>query len=108
MSRTISHDIALKCADDVAAAIRRNMTLVDNPGEQFAVAVGGAAAAIGAATGAFTGLAEKPFDVAALDAVWTEIIRPFALDSLGDSSAFQAILDMYPPNPPPPNQGPHP
>lgn len=77
-------DIGRKCADDVAGAIRRNMRLTDSQREAMIVSAYAAAAAIGAANGAFAAFMNGPGDIDAafVDQLWSEFLRPMVLGEL--------------------------
>lgn len=80
----IAKDIGRKCSDDVGAAIRRNMALMDDQRGAFMVAAYGAATAIGSATGAFSALADdlpEPNEKM-IDEMWRDFLRPLALGQL--------------------------
>lgn len=80
----IAKDIGRKCSDDVSAAIHRNMNLMTTQRGAFMVAAYGAATAIGAASGAFSALADdipQPNE-AMIDAMWRDFLRPIALGQL--------------------------
>jgi S-methylmethionine-dependent homocysteine/selenocysteine methylase len=77
----IISDVGKKCADDVSAAIRRNMQLADGAREQMVVGMYAAAAAIGAATGALGAFMGRPSTLTAeqVDEAWSGILRPMVL-----------------------------
>jgi hypothetical protein len=81
----IVRDIGNKCSDDVAAAISRNMHLVDTPKDASSVAFFGAASALGAASGAF--LATQPMNGGGMPAdvlaaaLWS-ILQPMVVGSI--------------------------
>lgn len=86
----IVRDIGHKCADDVSAAIRRNMRLMENGQEMAQVAFYGAAQAMGAAAGGMAAVLEAdgntrdPGEVA--DHLW-DILRPMVLKGLAEIQA---------------------
>lgn len=85
----IAKDIGRKCADDVSAAIKRNMHLMPDHRGKFLVAVYAAVTGIAAATGAFAatiGGGPEP-DERMVDELWTSFFRPLALGQLPDLSA---------------------
>lgn len=81
MSDQMIKDIGRKCADDVSAALRRNMQLMPDPRSKMIVTAYGASAAIGAANGAFAAMGDGPqeIDEAFVDQCWSEILRPMIL-----------------------------
>jgi hypothetical protein len=85
----IAKDIGRKCAEDVGAPIRRNMALMTDQRGAFMVAAYGAAAAIGAVTGAFAALADdlpEPNEKM-VDEMWRDFLRPLALGYLPEGVA---------------------
>ena len=80
----IEQDIGRKCADDVAAAIRRNVALMADRRGKMIVASYAAATAIGAANGAFAAFMDGPaaIDEKFVDQLWGEFIRPMVLGEL--------------------------
>lgn len=82
----ITQDVGRKCADDVADAVRRNMHLMLNQRGVMIVAAYGAAAAIGAANGAFASYmgGGNEIDEALVDQLWSEILRPMILGNLAE------------------------
>jgi len=80
----IEQDIGRKCADDVAAAIRRNVALMADRRGKMIVASYAAATAIGAANGAFAAFMDRPaaIDEKFVDQLWGEFIRPMVLGEL--------------------------
>lgn len=89
MTDEIIKDIGRKCGDDVSAAIRRNMLLMADQRGAMIVATYAAAAAIGAASGAFAAFLDGPaeVDAATIDEMWTEILRPMVLgQNAGDAA----------------------
>lgn len=82
----ITADIGRKCSDDVSAAIRRNMLLMQDNLSAAQVAVIGAGGALGMAAGAMCAhleeLAGAQMDNEGIaDALW-DILRPMCLASL--------------------------
>ncbi len=80
----IAKDIGRKCADDVSAAIKRNMHLMPDRRGKFLVAAYAAVTGIAAATGAFAatiGGGPDP-DEQMVDELWAEFFRPLALGQL--------------------------
>lgn len=84
----LAKDMGRKCADDVSAAIRRNMQLMPDRHGKMVVSTYAAAAAIGAANGAFAAMAEGPLEIdeAFVDQCWSEILRPMILGQIGGRS----------------------
>lgn len=86
----IVQDIGRKCADDVSAAIRRNMQLMETGQEMAQVAIYGAAQAMGTASGglaaalAADGNMRDPTSVA--DHLW-DLLRPMVLKGLHEIEA---------------------
>lgn len=91
-SDQIIKDIGRKCAEDVAGAIRRNMLLFNGKRELMIVATYGAAAAIGAANGAFAAYMDAPdsIDEKLVDQLWAEILRPMILGDLSEAAFSKA------------------
>lgn len=85
----IVRDIGRKCGDDVGSAICRNMQLVDTPRDRMMVAMYGASAALGNATGAWLGSMGLPCEPVAgdFDQLWRELLRPMVLGHLGAGNA---------------------
>lgn len=84
----LTRDIARKCADDVSAAIRRNMALVDGPAEKLAVSMSAAASAMGSATGSYLAYhdlqrAEPIYPAAAAKGLW-RALEPMTLRAMTD------------------------
>ena len=80
----LEKDMGRKCADDVSAAIRRTLQLMPDQRGAMIVAIYGAAAAIGAATGAFSALSDEipEPNEKMLDEMWAAFLRPIALGQL--------------------------
>ncbi len=99
----ILKDIGRKCSDDVAAAVRRNIHLMGDRRGKMIVATYGAAAAIGAANGAFAAFMDGPDEIDAVfvDKIWAEILRPMILGDLADVAAQVNRMNPLPP----PEQG---
>lgn len=80
----ITQDIGRKCASDVGDAIRRNIALMNGKREAMIVSAYAAAAAIGAANGAFAAFMDGPqvIDEKMVDQLWTDFLRPMVLGEL--------------------------
>lgn len=88
-------DIGRKCADDVSDAIRRGFQLVENDHGAVIVAAYAAAAAFGAAGGAFAAYAGKSPDLTAdsIDDLWAGFIRPMMLGQLIATTPARAATE---------------
>lgn len=81
----LTQDIGSKCADDVRAAIHRNMKLIGTQPGALAVSLYAAVTAFGATTGALHAWMNIEADGQSpevVDQVWAELIRPMLLGEL--------------------------
>lgn len=81
MPNQIAKDIGQKCADDIRGALLRNALLLDTTEDRMMVAIYGAAAALGAASGAYAahrGLKSPTPTPELLDELWA-VLRPLTL-----------------------------
>ena len=78
---SIEQDIGRQCPAAVSDALPRNMRLRDDKRGMMIVASYGAAAAIGAANGAFAAFMDGPeaIDEKFVDQLWANILRPMVL-----------------------------
>jgi hypothetical protein len=81
---TICADIGRKCASDVSSTVHRNISLMDDTRGAMIVAMYGAAAAFGAATGSMGAFLGRDGDITPeiVDEMWTAFIRPMILGEL--------------------------
>lgn len=91
----ITRDIARKCGDDVEAAVKRNMALVDTPEAKLSVSLVATASAMGAASGSYLAMhdaRDQPpvHPLAAADGVW-RTLRPMVLKAMADIHAAKGI-----------------
>lgn len=80
----VIRDVGRKCGDDVSGAIRRNVALMESQRGAMIVTTYAAAAAIGAANGAFNAFMNGPdkIDEALVDQLWADLLRPMVVGEL--------------------------
>ncbi len=91
----LTRDIAAKCGDDVTAAIKRNMALVDTPEAKLSVSLSAAASAMGTASGSYLAMhdaRDQPpvHQFAAADGIW-RTLKPMVLKAMKAIRAIHQI-----------------
>lgn len=88
----LEHDIAIKAGQDVAAAIQRNMALVDTPEGMMKIAVSAASLAFATASGTCAAILDHSDGRQFIDSLWAAAVRPLALRAHGQPAEFEALL----------------
>lgn len=87
----IQSDIALKCGDDVASAIQRNLQLIDDHLGAMQVVIAGAAIALSQAVGVLAAVGKIEPDASIIDGLWRDSIRPLTLSTIGDRAGMERL-----------------
>lgn len=88
----IDHDMAIKCGNDVADAMKRNYQLIETKRGCAMAGISGASIAMASMAGAFWAGTGIKLDEKALDDLWSQVIRPLAMSAIGQRGHFEDMM----------------